>query len=670
MYPLDNLNMSIDRVYQRILEELRADRRINDISSDLLTLTDNVQRVFYVYDILTKYKVIPLILKEDKCEFSSGYYRNLGNGMYQRADLFSAWQYYNLALMYAPLTSTTYSLAIANRSAVLAAMKEYEACIEDINMVFTLRYPPTIRDKLLKRMKQCEEGIKERESPEVCEEDEALAEEVLTLKAQDKHEKYLDASKKLKVVYTSDMGRHVVAAEDIDVGEVIVQEDPYVRVLLKSQCTICCAHCFSRKFNLYPCPYCCVTLYCSRACVTEAWDQYHSYECALIASLLKGKFTKLELLALRITIRARTEHETWNQVFTSIAAASAKTKRENKGCKRVGDKWVYSSKYYSAIHTLSTNIEKRDVSDIFQKAVSAAILMHYLAVANFVKTDDLVLRERIKCFTADSLMRHLMTAPTNMHGITTNVENEDGNYVDEYNIGCGAYAFLSLLNHSCAPNVVRYTKLGTAQTSLIAIRPILKGMQVFDNYGYFEVVRDKAKVASKLISKCEASEGGVSAALAACGRSNIKAHHAVHTKEERQAILKSQYKFTCICEACNEDWPLYQGLDVLKDLPDGIISKRDEFLNGNVIEALQKAEKDRALKLYQPLCELATALEPYMPCKEAAECQEALKQCLAILTGVVHHGLSNFIQWELPCPRTSPSATSRFYTGQGAQYLA
>uniref|UniRef100_A0A2A4K7Z8 Protein-lysine N-methyltransferase SMYD4 n=1 Tax=Heliothis virescens TaxID=7102 RepID=A0A2A4K7Z8_HELVI len=630
MYPVDNLNLSIDRVYHRIMEDLRADRRISDVSTDLLSLTDNVQRVFYVYDLLRKYKIIPLILKEDKCEFSSGYYRNLGNEMYQRTDLFSAWQYYNLALMYAPLTSTTYSLAVSNRSAVLAAMKEYEACIEDINMVFTLRYPPTIRDKLLKRLKQCEEGIKERESPNLDEEN-ALADEVLTLKAQDRHEKYLDASSKLKVVYNSEMGRHVVATEDIEVGEVIVQEDPYVRVLLKTQCTICCAHCFSRKFNLYPCPYCCVTMYCSRTCVTEAWDQYHSFECPLIASLLKGNFTKLELLALRTTIRARTEHETWGQVFSVIAAASKNTNHEKLGCKKEGDKWVYSSKYYPSIHTLSTNIEKRDVSDIFQKAVSAAILMHYLAVANFVKTDDLILRERIKSFTADSLMRHLMTAPTNMHGITTNVENEDGNYVDEYNIGCGAYGFLSLLNHSCAPNVVRYTKLGTAQTSLIAIRPIGKGMQVLDNYG---------------------------------------AHHAVHTKEERQAILKSQYKFTCVCEACMDDWPLYQGLEVLKILPDSIISKRDEFLNGNVVEALQKADKDRALKLYQPLCELATALEPYMPCKEAAECQEALKQCLAILSGVVTHGFSNFIQWELPCPRITPSVSSRFYTGQGAQYLA
>lgn len=48
-------------------------------------------------------------------------------------------------------------------------------------------------------------------------------------------------------------------------------------------------------------------------------------------------------------------------------------------------------------------------------------------------------------------------------------------------IGAGAYAFMSLLNHSCAPNVVRHCHGNTIV--LRAIRPIEIGQQLYDNYG-------------------------------------------------------------------------------------------------------------------------------------------------------------------------------------------
>lgn len=48
-------------------------------------------------------------------------------------------------------------------------------------------------------------------------------------------------------------------------------------------------------------------------------------------------------------------------------------------------------------------------------------------------------------------------------------------------IGAGAYAFMSLLNHSCAPNVVRHCHGNTIV--LRAIRPIEDGQQLYDNYG-------------------------------------------------------------------------------------------------------------------------------------------------------------------------------------------
>ena len=484
MFPFDNLELTIDSIYSKLLSKIKSEGRAESLTRQFTATQDDKEKVIYVYRLLQNYNLIPLIIKEDKCDFTSIHYRNLGNLMFKQSKLYEAWQYYNLALMYAPLDSSSYSLAVSNRSAALFGLEQYQSCLEDIDMVFNLGYPENIKHKLCLRKTKCEEALKlVKETPQ----EKALKQfinDIFSMRGP-RNKKYPCASSKLEVKCTPEMGRHVVAAQDIEVGEVIAQDTPYVSLLLPNQIVIACAYCFSRKYNMYPCPYCCMTMYCSRRCVNQAWQEYHFYECPFMASLIRNKFTKLELLAFRTTIRAKTDHDTYDDIFTTIAEVESCINPEDLGCMQDGPDgdMVYKSDDYHAIHALATNIEKRDVSDIFQKTVTAAVLMHYLGMKDIFITDDEDLKQRLLKFASETLMKHLMTAPTNMHAITANVADDQGNYVDEYNIGSAAYGFLSLINHSCAPNVVRYTRLGERIMHLIAIRPIKKGMQIFDNYG-------------------------------------------------------------------------------------------------------------------------------------------------------------------------------------------
>ena len=91
---------------------------------------------------------------------------------------------------------------------------------------------------------------------------------------------------------------------------------------------------------------------------------------------------------------------------------------------------------------------------------------------------------------------------------------------------------------------------------------------------------------------------------------------------------------------------------------------KNMYLNGEIIKVLQKADKKKAASVFRPLCELATALERYIPCKEAAECQELLKQALSIMAGALPHDFTSIVDYKLPAPKNEgPPKSSRFYTG-------
>nr|CAI5866862.1 unnamed protein product [Callosobruchus analis] len=233
---------------------------------------------------------------------------------------------------------------------------------------------------------------------------------------------------------------------------------------------------------------------------------------------------------------------------------------------------IYRSDRYEEIHNLVDNDEKRPVSDLFGRCVTAAIIYHLMKHTSFFTTEDDV------GMFQNLLLRHLQTAPCNFHQIFEMVEAED-----TVEIGAGAYSFLSMFNHSCSPNVVRHC-YGTVNV-LRAIKTIHVGEQLFDNYGY---------------------------------------HYAVEPRESRRSSLRKQYFFDCSCEACMQDWPLYP------DLPDLGVAALDCF----DLERLRSGDSDYAQEAVGGILEAARKLEHPQPNKQFAELQEAAKQCFALMGNV------------------------------------
>lgn len=257
----------------------------------------------------------------------------------------------------------------------------------------------------------------------------------------------------VEIKHTEDLGRHVVAVRDIEIGDIIAIEKPFCHVLTSDYFSHC-HECLQLCYSMIPCDYCTSALYCCEGCKTKSFT-YHKYECQIMRTLRILQLDKMKLLPLKIAIVTK-------DFYKHLGTNEIK-------------KDVYISDRYLEIHNLVGNTESRTVSDLFKRSVDAAIIFHLVKIYSTFFDSN----EEEKTFK-DILLLHMQTAPCNFHSISEISENTEGAYAPE-DIAAGAYAFLSMFNHSCNPNVVRQS-FGPVLVSR-AIRSIKTGEQCFDNYG-------------------------------------------------------------------------------------------------------------------------------------------------------------------------------------------
>lgn len=124
------------------------------------------------------------------------------------------------------------------------------------------------------------------------------------------------------VAFSPEKGRHLVAAERIAAGEVILCDRPYSSVLIPGMKEVKgrggrkesdrqvlfgmehrrCHRCMSETVCPVPCVGCSYSRYCSTSCQQVAWEEHHRCECLLGADLMiMGVMSQL---ALRVAFKA------------------------------------------------------------------------------------------------------------------------------------------------------------------------------------------------------------------------------------------------------------------------------------------------------------------------------------------------------------------------------
>ncbi|XP_048221189.1 SET and MYND domain-containing protein 4 isoform X3 [Perognathus longimembris pacificus] len=503
------------------------------------------------------------------------FYRKEGNKKFQKKDYTAAAVLYSKGVSNSRPNTEDISLCYANRSAALFHLGQYETCLEDIIRAQMHGYPERLQPKMMLRKAEClvtvgrlqeasqtisdlERNFSAKPIKEValCQ---ILQRNILHLKMKLQEKKNLPetfpaaltkafedihlkeenkqisgASSSISLCSDPLKGRYLVATKDILPGELLVKEDAFVSVLNPGEMLLLhhslqskwdtritngdlyCHRCLKHTLATVPCNGCNYAKYCSQECMQQAWERYHSTECALGGLLLTlGVFCHI---ALRLTLLARFEDvdnmlkklcdEISNKdLYSPESQNMDKTHNYNQWECEEKDGQVedpisgcsINGKYennYNAVFNLLPHTENHSPEHKFLCALSISILCKQLKATSLQALTTGLPSSKPKVamtpgLCADqnmwgiAMLRHMLQLQCNAQAITTIQQTgSKESFVTssrQVRLATGIFPVVSLLNHSCSPN----TSMSFASTiiTIRATQQIGKGQEILHCYG-------------------------------------------------------------------------------------------------------------------------------------------------------------------------------------------
>lgn len=393
--------------------------------------------------------------------------RMKANMKFRMNEISEAMNLYNRSLCFAELKSENIALAYANRSACFFELKMYQETLIDIEMAKDAKIPERLLPKLDERKQQCAKLMAVME----------VARQNPIKLSYEASQQYPCMANVLEIKENAEFGRHLVAKCDIPAGRVVLMETDFISV--SSDDEIVCYTCFRSKVNFIACTQCPDVAFCSIDCSHQ--HKTHKWECGtFFADLHHQVQFQMQALLLAIEIFASVESlmEFVENILTEWPGKIPSSLDDAK------------SKYhfFLKLKTSTTWLEKHLAQ---AKEVYENVMM--LPKINVLFDSDIK-----RCFLMHLVTHHFLVIKNNAL-----VGGNPWSVVSVFNV-------LSMLNHSCAPNIY-HPRHGSKQQCCVTIRPVKSGQQLFISY------------------------------LSPNDRS---------TKEQRQLKLKSSWGFDCTCERC------------------------------------------------------------------------------------------------------------------------
>ncbi|CAG0917657.1 unnamed protein product [Notodromas monacha] len=300
----------------------------------------------------------------------------------------------------------------------------------------------------------------------------------------------------------------VKAEEEFEPGTLLCTEKPGASVLLPSKFFSHCLNCLMPAPVAVPCDQCSLVCFCSEKCRDEGWKQFHGIECLVLENFVDPDLKPNAYLVFRIMLKHSVT--TWREILLSLTVEDA-GKYENKILF-----FLDEEKYFQKLEDRSMSL------------MTAAYVVKCLsAIRSFDETiqEDLEFLGRMVCCL-------LISVRCDARAITEC--SRKVNCIEEVKIGLALYPTVSLLKHSCDPNVKCFFK--GDKVFVKSVKKLSKGDELSSNYGF---------------------------------------KYTSVPKDERQLLMLEKMRglwdkfrmrdMCCTCKACLSDWPLSFELSLLPD---------------------------------------------------------------------------------------------------------
>ncbi|KAM3601840.1 uncharacterized protein V6R79_019803 [Siganus canaliculatus] len=528
--------------------------------------------------------------------------REKGNSSFKNRDYAAALMHYSQGICFATSSSEQLSLCYANRSAALCHLQHYQESLDDIDKAIKSGYPSNLSHKLEVRRAQCLGNL--TKAPKAKEDYKKVSQ---NHEASDTRESLIFGLCSGAVVdFSSEKGRHLVAAERIAAGEIILSDKPYSCVLIpgmeevKGRVAVqgtdrgvffgmehrLCHRCLTEVLCPVPCEGCSYSRYCSVSCQRDAWEEHHRWECSVGADLMA--MGVMSQLALRVALKAG---------LKNIQAAMDANRESSDS--HLHHTSYCSDSYLSVFHLLH-HLKHHSPDLRFLYAVTVATLYlklsqagpplvsHDLGRPSEPNNQSLDIKGCTSNQTAEpwqlgsAVLRHFLQLRCNAQAVVTLQDTGTTTSLvqssKEIRIATAIFPTLSLLNHSCCPNTSLVFSTGTITDPCGSDLSVDQTESVDEQAARGVAVTVRA---AKVITPGQE--------ILHC----YGPHSSRMVTLERQRLLQEQYYFLCQCEACTLQQQAQQGEDRLQQLGAGGGPPEPGFMCGKCKGSLKQSSEDR-----------------------------------------------------------------------------
>ncbi len=219
-------------------------------------------------DLLTNffYPINYTRIKRKKSNAESLRVRKEGNGKFNQKDFEGALAKYNESVCLAENGTEYLGLSYGNRSSCFEKLKMYSRCLVDIQLAQDNNYPERLMKKLEQRKMKCNLIL---QSEMVIPNQPSLS------FAADQQLPCI--SNTVEITIDKQFGRLVRARENIQIGEIVLMEPDYVRLVIGRNNR--CLDCGKKNMNFVPCCNCAGAMFCGENC---SKNNFHEIECNML----------------------------------------------------------------------------------------------------------------------------------------------------------------------------------------------------------------------------------------------------------------------------------------------------------------------------------------------------------------------------------------------------